>query len=82
MLLFEAAAVRKVTYLTRLPDRVVVTSTSEFLFGLESRRLINDAQGILLRAVDVRGNEVLARYLDGSDGSEPVQDWADRMAPT
>ena len=82
VLLFEDAAVRKVTYLTRLPDRVVVTSTSEFLFGLESRRLINDAQGILMRAVDVRGNEVLARYLDGSDGSEPVQDWADRMAPT
>ena len=82
VLLFEDAAVRKVIYLTRLPDQVVVTSTSEFLHGLESRGLIKDAQSILMRAVDVRGNEVLARHLDGSDGSEFVQDWADRMAPT
>lgn len=82
VLLFEDAAVRKANYLTRLPDRVVVTSTSEFLFGLESRGLLHDAQGILMRAVDVSGNEVLARHLDGSDGSEPVQDWADRLAPS
>jgi len=65
VLLFEDSAIRKANFLTRLPDSVVVTSTSEFLFGLESRGLIASAQAILDQAVDVRG--------------EPAQDWAVRM---
>lgn len=81
ILLFEDSAVRKTNFLTRLPDCVVVTSTSEFLFGLESHGLLPNAQAILHRAVDVRGNEVLAKYLAGTEGSEPVQDWAIRMQP-
>ena len=81
VLLFEDSAVRKTNFLTRLPDCVVVTSTSEFLFGLESRSLIPDAQSILDRAVDVRGNEILVRHLAGTAGSEPEADWASRVRP-
>ncbi len=81
ILLFEDSAVRKANFLTRLPDGVVVTSTSELLFGLESRGLLEDAQAILDRAVDVRGNEILVRYLEGTEHSEPVQDWSLRLRP-
>lgn len=81
VLLFEDSAVRKSNFLTRLPDCVVVTSTSEFLFGLESRGLLQNAQSILDKAVDVRGNEILVRALAGTEGAEPVQDWAVRMQP-
>jgi len=54
VLLFEDSAVRKTGFLTRLPDCVVVISTSEFLYGLESRGLIQSAQSILDHAVDIR----------------------------
>ena len=81
VLLFEDSAVRKTNFLTRLPDCVVVTSTSEFLFGLESRGLLQDAQSILDQAVNVRGNEILVRYLEGTDDGEPVEAWAVRMRP-
>lgn len=81
VLLFEDSAIRKTNFLTRLPDCVVVTSTSEFLFGLESRGLLHSAKSILNQAVDVRGNEILVRYLEGTESSEPVQDWAVRMRP-
>ena len=81
VLLFEDSAVSKSNYLTRLPDCVVVTSTSEFLFGLESRGLVQNAQSILDKAVDVRGNEILVRALAGTEGAEAVQDWAARMRP-
>ena len=81
VLLFEDSAVRKANFLTRLPDCVVVASTSEFLFGLESRGLLQDAQSILDQAVNVRGNEILVRYLEGTDDGEPVEDWTARMRP-
>lgn len=81
ILLFEDSAARKTNFLTRLPDCVVVTSTSEFLFGLESRGLLPNAQSILDHAVDVRSNEILVRYLAGTEGSEPTRDWAARMRP-
>jgi hypothetical protein len=72
VLLFEDSAVRKSNFLPRLPDCVVVTSTSEFLFGLETRGLLQNAQSILDKAVDVRGNEILERALAGTEGAEPV----------
>ena len=81
ILLFEDSAVRKTNFLTRLPDCVIVASTSEFLFGLESRGLLQDAQSILDQAVNVRGNEILVRYLEGTDDGEPVEDWTARMRP-
>ena len=81
VLLFEDSAVRRTNFLTRLPDCVVVASTSEFLFGLESRGLLQDAQSILDQAVNVRGNEILVRYLEETDDGEPVEDRAIRMRP-
>jgi len=82
VLVFEDSAVRKTNFLLRLPDAVVVASTSEFLFGLESRGVIASAQAILDRAVDVRGNELLVRYVAGSDDSEPLQDWPQALRPS
>ncbi len=76
VLVFEDSAVRKTNFLLRLPDAVVVASTSEFLFGLESRGVIASAQAILDRAVDVRGNELLVRYV------EPLQDWPQALRPS
>jgi len=81
ILLFEDSAVRKTNFLTRLPDCVVVTSTSEFLFGLESRGLLQGAELILRRAVDIRGNLILARHVEGTEGSGPAEEWAARMRP-
>jgi hypothetical protein len=81
ILLFEDSAVRKTNFLTRLPDCVVVTSTSEFLFGLESRGMLQSAQSILDHAVDVRGNEILIRSLAGTENTGHVQGWASRMRP-
>lgn len=81
VLIFEDSAVRKTNFLIRLPDNVVVTSTSEYLCGLESRNLIESAQLILDRAVDVRGNDILARHLTSTENSEPDKDWVKRMRP-
>jgi hypothetical protein len=36
MLLFEDSDVRKDNFLVRVPDNVLILSTSEFLFGLEA----------------------------------------------
>ncbi|MBP9149804.1 MAG: hypothetical protein KBG00_13590 [Rhodoferax sp.] len=79
VLVFEDSAVRKTNFLLRLPDAVVVASTSEFLFGLELRGAISSAQAILDRAVDVRGNEVLVRYLAATDQADRVQDWSQAL---
>lgn len=78
VLLFEDSDVRKQNFLIRLPDEVVVTSTSEFLFGLESEGLIPSASEILTRAVSIRGNEILERQLGGT-ASEKPQSWPTRL---
>jgi hypothetical protein len=77
ILVFEDSMVRKSNFLVRLPDEVVVTSTSEFLFALQTQGLLNDAAAVLARAVDVRGNEILNRHLAGT--SESLEDWPERM---
>ena len=78
VLVFEDSAVRKTNFLVRLPDNVVVTSTSEYLHGLESRHLIESAQLILDRAVDVRGKDILTRSLAGTE-DETDTNWSQRM---
>lgn len=79
VLVFEDSDVRKTNFLIRLPDEVVITSTAEFLYGLERRALIKSAQAILDRAVDIRGNEVLIRHLSASSEETPASDWSDSM---
>jgi hypothetical protein len=82
ILLFEDSMVRKQNYLIRLPDEVVVVSTSEFLFGLQSRKLLPSASEILERAVDIRGNEILTRHISGSTSDSENVGWPTRMART
>jgi hypothetical protein len=78
ILLFEDSDVRKQNFLVRLPDEVLVTSTSEFLFGLESQNLVSSAREILERATDIRGNEILLRRVGGTV-HEDIDSWSSRM---
>jgi len=80
ILLFEDSDVRKQNFLVRLPDEVLVTSTSEFLFGLESVNLVSSAKKILERATDIRGNEILQRRVGGTV-EEDIDSWPVRMHP-
>lgn len=70
LLLFEDTDIRKANFLVRLPDNVLVLSTSTFLHGLERRKLIVDADAILDRATAVRGPTALSAYAQGSNGAE------------
>lgn len=84
ILIFEDSMIKKQNFLIRLPDEVIVTSTSEFLHGLERHHLLAGADDILARAVDVRGSEILRRHrssasVDRDDTS--AEDWASHMAP-
>lgn len=79
ILVFEDSMVRKNNYLIRLPDEVVVVSTSEFLFGLEEHGYSTNAAEVLARAVDVRGNEILNRHLRSSNDSENIDGWPQRI---
>lgn len=78
ILLFEDSDVRKQNFLVRLPDDVLVTSTSEFLFGLESLHLVPDAAAILRRATATRGNDILKRRLGGTVTGD-VERWPTRV---
>ena len=78
ILLFEDSDVRKQNFLLRLPDEVLVTSTSEFLFGLERLQLLASAEEILQKATAIRGSEILRRHVGGTV-SEEVEAWPARM---
>jgi hypothetical protein len=78
ILLFEDSGVRKQNFLIRLPDEVLVLSTSEFLFGLESARLLTSAADVLARATTLRGNQVLERHVHGT-GAAASSLWPDRL---
>jgi predicted nucleic acid-binding protein len=47
LLLFEDSDIRKANFLVRLPDNVLILSTSTFLHGLQRRNLIQDADAVL-----------------------------------
>lgn len=81
ILVFEDSMVRKQNFLIRLPDDVAVTSTSEFLFGLQRHGKLDDAQAILDRAVDLRGNEILRRHLRFSGDETGDENWTERIPP-
>jgi hypothetical protein len=70
ILLFEDSGVRKQNFL--------VTSTSEFLFGLEAMKLLPSAMEILRRATTLRGNEILERHLSGTVAKAPDA-WPSRL---
>lgn len=78
VLLFEDSDVRKQNFLVRLPDEVLVTSTSEFLFGLERLKLLTSAEEILQKATAIRGNGMLRRSAGGTVSGD-VEAWPARM---
>lgn len=78
ILLFEDSGVRKQNFLIRLPDDVLVVSTSEFLFGLESAKLLTSAADVLQRATTLRGNQILERHVGGTVATAP-DSWPARL---
>lgn len=80
ILLFEDSDVRKQNFLVRLPDEVLVTSTSEFLFGLESLNLLPNAAEILERATAIRGHQILKRSVSGT-AARHLEAWPAKLRP-
>ncbi|WP_343732388.1 hypothetical protein [Duganella sp.] len=70
LLLFEDTDIRKANFLVRVPDNVLILSTSTFLHGLQRRHLIADAEAILDRATAVRGSAVRAPGAFARAGAE------------
>ena len=71
--LFEDSDIKKANFLVRLPDNVLVMSTSTFLDGLQQRNLIDSANEILQKAVTIRGDAILNRIIlpmSGVEGTE------------
>ena len=58
ILLFEDSALGKMNFLRRLPDNVLLMSTSSYLRGLQRRGLLQDAETILQCAAARRGVEL------------------------
>lgn len=82
ILLFEDSDVRKDNFLTRVPDNVLIVSTSEYLFGLEQAHLIDSAMDIISKAIPVRGDEVQTRQLRATSGAEATaMDWPNNFKP-
>lgn len=83
ILIFEDSAVKKPNYLRRLPNEVVVVSTSEFLHGLQANNLIESADKILDKAVGLRGEQLRERHINllEADEGKVVESWNKRMKP-
>lgn len=82
ILLFEDSDIQKANFLVRLPDNVIVMSTSKFLDGLQNVHLINSADEILHRAVTLRGSEIFNRTILATGSAEHVVDtWDSSLSP-
>lgn len=82
ILLFEDSALRKTNFLQRMPDNVLLMSTSTFLRGLERRGLLGDADAILQRAVAARGPELARNDLRATSGAEDARRrWLSTLTP-
>lgn len=73
ILLFEDSGIRKTNFLVRLPDNVLVMSTSTFLDGLQKKGWVRNADDILDRAVQVRSNEIRNRTVQATEGAEDLE---------
>lgn len=76
VLLFEDSAVAKQNFLVRLPQNVLILSTSSFLDGLQRAGKILSADEILAAAVRLRGAEVVNRTGLTPDG-EGADNWVE-----
>ncbi|CAN7660865.1 hypothetical protein LJR269_005031 [Duganella sp. LjRoot269] len=72
LLLFEDSDVRQANFLVRIPDKVLILSTSTFLHGLQRRKLIADAEAILDRATAICGPTARAAGALACSGAEDV----------
>jgi hypothetical protein len=70
ILLFEDSDVKKTNFLIRMPDNVLVMSTSTFLRGLQKSGFIPDANTILQKAVAIRSESVLKDHIHATNGAE------------
>nr|WP_315253146.1 hypothetical protein [uncultured Duganella sp.] len=76
LLLFEDSDIRKTNFLVRLPDNVLILSTSTFLYGLQRRQLLSDADAILNRATGVRGSTArVAGAIATRGGDDVLKEW-------
>lgn len=81
ILLFEDSGIRKTNFLVRLPDNVLVMSTSAFLAGLQKKGWIKSADDILSRAVQMPGNGIRTRTVQATEGAEGLEDsWESSFA--
>jgi hypothetical protein len=82
ILLFEDGDVRVDNFLFRMPDNVLIMSTSEYLYGMEKAHLIESAIDIIARAIPIRGHEIQNRFLIASKGAEEfVENYSDQFKP-
>jgi len=75
VLLFEDSAVSRQNYLLRIPENVLILSTSAYLDGLQEMGMIPSAESILEMAVKARGEGILTREARSSSG-ESAPRWA------
>lgn len=82
ILLFEDSDIKKSNFLVRLPDNVLVMSTSTYLDGMQQLHLIPSADAILRKAVAVRGEGILKREIHPMAGvTEFAADWPTTFKP-
>lgn len=82
ILLFEDSDIQKTNFLVRLPDNVIILSTSTFLDGLENRHLIPSAEDILRRATSIRGDGILTRTGSATgDADALASSWEFNLSP-
>jgi predicted nucleic acid-binding protein len=74
ILLFEDSDIKKANFLVRLPDNVLVMSTSTYLDGLQRAKLISSADNILNKAAEIRGREINNRTIQAKTGTEEIVD--------
>lgn len=78
--LFEDSDVKKANFLIRMPDNVLVMSTSLFLDGLKHKGLIPDSDLILNKAVSIRGLGILTRQIIPTSGAEDLaEEWKPKI---
>lgn len=72
--LFEDSDIKKANFLVRLPDNVLIMSTSTFLDGLQQLNLIASADEILQKAVSTRGEAIQKRVIISMSGVENLEE--------
>jgi predicted nucleic acid-binding protein len=74
ILLFEDSDIKKANFIARLPDNVLVMSTSTFLDGLQKMNLITSSDEILKKAVKIRGDDILNREIIPMSNVEDLEE--------